>query len=121
MREKMRTALDRSGADGFDVKQGVGGIADIEFMVQYAVLRWASQHPDLLTWTDNIRLLGSLAQHRLLEGRAAETLAEAYRRFRAVYHRNALAQRGGLMPDDQLVAERRQVREIWQSLMADPG
>jgi glutamate-ammonia-ligase adenylyltransferase len=33
----------------FDLKQGRGGIADIEFMVQYSVLRWAAEHPDLTT------------------------------------------------------------------------
>ncbi len=77
MREKMRAALDRSGKGQFDVKQGPGGVADIEFVVQYSVLRWAHQHPDLLDWTDNIRQLETLSRHRLLEGDAAERLADA--------------------------------------------
>jgi glutamate-ammonia-ligase adenylyltransferase len=41
MRAKMRASLDKSGGGRFDLKQGQGGIADIEFMVQYSILRWA--------------------------------------------------------------------------------
>jgi len=117
MREKMRAALDRSGKGRFDVKQGAGGVADIEFMVQYSVLRWAHQHPDLLDWTDNIRQLATLARHRLLEGDAAERLADAYRAFRAVIHRNALQELPALAPDDQLADERAVVRDLWRTLM----
>jgi glutamate-ammonia-ligase adenylyltransferase len=117
MRRKMRDSLDKSGAGSFDLKQGVGGIADIEFMVQYAVLRWAHQYPDLLDWTDNIRLLQSLSRHRLLEGAAADELADAYRALRAASHRKSLQDMPALVADDALMAERRKVKEIWDSLM----
>jgi glutamate-ammonia-ligase adenylyltransferase len=117
MREKMRSSLDKSSAGQFDIKQGRGGIADIEFMVQYAVLRWANRYPDLLDWTDNIRLLESLARHDLLEGNTAERLANHYRVLRAAYHRNSLGELPGLIPDEKLREERNIVREIWQSMM----
>lgn len=117
MREKMRAGTDRSGPGGFDIKQGRGGIADIEFMVQYCVLRWAGDHPDLLDWTDNIRLLEGLGRHRLLPAPAVSALGDAYRALRAVYHRHALGGRPGLIPGDELVRERQQVRSLWQQLM----
>ncbi|MBP8237652.1 MAG: bifunctional [glutamate--ammonia ligase]-adenylyl-L-tyrosine phosphorylase/[glutamate--ammonia-ligase] adenylyltransferase, partial [Pseudomonas sp.] len=41
----------------FDLKQDAGGIVDIEFMVQYAALAWSRQYPELLEFTDNIRIL----------------------------------------------------------------
>jgi hypothetical protein len=44
----------------FHLKQDPGGIADIEFMVQYAVLAHAHRYPALLTYTDNIRQLDGL-------------------------------------------------------------
>lgn len=119
MRQKMRDALDKSGKGQFDLKQGLGGIADIEFMVQYAVLRWAYQYPDLLDWTDNIRLLQSLSKHQLLEGAAADELADAYRALRAASHRNSLQDVPALVPDDRLIDERELVRKIWVSLMGD--
>lgn len=120
MREKMRAALDRSNDRQFDLKQGPGGIADIEFMVQFTVLRWASQYPDLVDWSDNLRLLEGLARHDLLSGGAAETLANTYQVFRAVYHRQSLQESPGLMSPDELTEERRIVRDCWARLMA-PG
>jgi glutamate-ammonia-ligase adenylyltransferase len=117
MREKMRESLDKSKPGQFDIKQGRGGIADIEFMVQYCVLRWANQYPDLLEWTDNIRFLETLEKHRLLEGHAAGSLADCYRSLRAAYHRNALSELPGLIDDSQLLAERAMVQEIWQALI----
>ena len=117
MREKMRESLDKSNADYFDLKQGHGGIADIEFMVQYAVLRWAHQYPELLDWTDNVRLLDTLAQQGLLEGRSAEMLSNAYKVFRAVYHRNALQESPGRVASNLLVEERGMVQDIWRGLM----
>ena len=38
MRERMRRELSRGNSELFDLKQGHGGIADIEFVVQYLVL-----------------------------------------------------------------------------------
>lgn len=117
MREKMRSSLDKTKPGWFDIKQGKGGIADIEFMVQYAVLRWAHSHSDLLDWTDNIRLLDGLARNRLLEGDVADILANNYRVLRAAYHRNALSELPGLIPEEKLQEERQIIRDIWHSLM----
>ncbi|MGB0495066.1 MAG: bifunctional [glutamate--ammonia ligase]-adenylyl-L-tyrosine phosphorylase/[glutamate--ammonia-ligase] adenylyltransferase [Kangiellaceae bacterium] len=39
MRQKMRRQLDKSTSDLFDLKQGVGGLVDIEFLMQYFMLR----------------------------------------------------------------------------------
>ncbi len=119
MREKMRTSLDRGNDDFFDLKQGHGGIADIEFMVQYAVLRWAARYPDLLDWTDNIRLLDGLSSHGLLPGDNARDLADAYRTLRMEYHRFSLQNLPGRIPQARLTEERQRVRELWCGLMLD--
>jgi glutamate-ammonia-ligase adenylyltransferase len=138
MRAKMRAQLDQStraqrapsgplplgegrgegsGAGRFDLKQGAGGIADIEFMVQYAVLRWASAHPALARWSDNIRILETLAGLDLLPPGAAENLTSAYKALRSAYHRSSLQDEPTLIPDDRLVAERERVKALWQALM----
>ena len=117
MREKMRAALDKGSELQFDIKQGAGGIADIEFMVQYGVLRWSHKYPDLLDWTDNIRLIEGLTRHRLLEPEVAELLAENYRVLRAAYHRKALSELPGVIADSELQKERGAVRVLWQKLM----
>jgi glutamate-ammonia-ligase adenylyltransferase len=117
MREKMRDSLDKSDQELFDLKQGVGGIADIEFMVQYAVLRWANSYPDLLDWTDNIRLLEGLARHDIFTEDVVEALANAYRTFRSASHRLALQERPALVSQEKLLDERELVKGIWGSVM----
>jgi [glutamine synthetase] adenylyltransferase / [glutamine synthetase]-adenylyl-L-tyrosine phosphorylase len=121
MRARMRESLDKAGGGRFDLKQGPGGIADIEFMVQYAVLRWASEYPDLADWTDNIRILETLGRHRLLSGAAASDLTEAYKDLRAAYHRSALQDQPKTIPDDQLVDQRNRVRALWDALLGGTG
>jgi glutamate-ammonia-ligase adenylyltransferase len=119
MREKMRQQLDKTKGGRFDLKQGQGGIADIEFMVQYSALRWAHQRPDLAEWPDNIRLLETLSRHDLLPNRAADDLTRAYKALRAAYHRSSLQDQPTTIPDDQLVEDRGSVRAIWRDLLED--
>ncbi len=119
MRAKMRGNLDKTGQGRFDLKQGAGGIADIEFMVQYSVLRWAADYPDLADWTDNIRILETLERHRLLPGDAAADLTRAYKSLRAAYHRSALQEQPKTVPDDQLLDERGRVQALWGQLLED--
>jgi glutamate-ammonia-ligase adenylyltransferase len=119
MRQRMRETLDKSGDGRFDLKQGPGGIADVEFMVQYSVLRWAADYPDLADWTDNIRILETLGRHELLPGAAAEELTPAYKALRTAYHRGALQEQPKTVPDDQLLPERTQVRDLWQQLLGN--
>ncbi|WP_089728333.1 bifunctional [glutamate--ammonia ligase]-adenylyl-L-tyrosine phosphorylase/[glutamate--ammonia-ligase] adenylyltransferase [Candidatus Thiosymbion oneisti] len=119
MRERMRKNLDRTRNGWFDLKQGHGGIADIEFMVQYLVLRWAARYPALADWTDNIRLLETLARCDLLPGTAAADLTGAYKALRAAYHRSALQEQPTRIPDNRLVGPREQVRAWWRELMED--
>jgi glutamate-ammonia-ligase adenylyltransferase len=117
MREKMRSSLDKSDQDRFDLKQGTGGIVDIEFMVQYTVLRWAHEYPDLLVWTDNIRLLETMSRLGLLSDSAAERMMGIYKVLRAAYHRSALQDMPALLESHKLSEERALVQDIWSCLM----
>ncbi|MGH8459602.1 MAG: bifunctional [glutamate--ammonia ligase]-adenylyl-L-tyrosine phosphorylase/[glutamate--ammonia-ligase] adenylyltransferase, partial [Nevskiales bacterium] len=60
MRQKMHASLGDRTPGRFDLKHGRGGITDIEFMVQYAVLRDAAAQPELVRYSDNIRQLDGL-------------------------------------------------------------
>jgi glutamate-ammonia-ligase adenylyltransferase len=117
MRERMRTELGRTRGSGFHLKQGRGGIVDIEFMVQYLVLRWCKDHAELLRYTDTIRLLKTLATAGLLKSAYAQTLIEAYRQYRAVSHRLTLADASSVVGDDVLPIQRKKVAGIWKRLM----
>ena len=122
MRQKMREGLDRSDKASFHVKHGVGGLVDIEFIVQYMVLRWAHDYPDLTEWTDNARLLERLSSHGLLSDEHGGQLWNAYQVYRAVVHRRSLQEQGSLVPAARLEEEPAMVADIWRELMdSRPG
>ena len=90
MRLRMRKELSRSKGGQFDIKQDAGGIADIEFLVQYWVLAAAHSHPELLTHSDNIRQLEGLANVKILDYPTADWLKETYIGYRTVLHHLSL-------------------------------
>ena len=118
MRTRMGKELDRGNERSFDLKHGLGGITDIEFMVQYAVLRWADAYPLLLIWTDNLRLLETIADLGLLPAALCRGLHDAYFAYRAALHRCALQQQDGLVDARQFQAQRQEVRQIWTTVLA---
>jgi glutamate-ammonia-ligase adenylyltransferase len=116
MRMRMRRELSKAGAGQFDIKQDAGGIADIEFLVQYWVLAAAAEHPDLLTYTDNIRQLEGLAQVGVLEQATALTLKDAYIGYRTALHHMSLEGEGDrVVKADQYAATRARVTMIWRA------
>lgn len=119
MREKMRENLSKTKASPgmFDLKQDPGGIADIEFIVQYSVLRWASRYPSLLEWSDNVRLLETLAAEGLISRTDAQLLADAYRAYRAEVHRYALQEAEAVVDESPFAEWRQGVTRIWRDLL----
>ncbi|HEY0635858.1 MAG TPA: bifunctional [glutamate--ammonia ligase]-adenylyl-L-tyrosine phosphorylase/[glutamate--ammonia-ligase] adenylyltransferase [Gammaproteobacteria bacterium] len=117
MREKMRAHLVATQEGEFDLKQGGGGIADIEFMVQYGVLAWSHDHPALLDWTDNIRLLEGFATAGLMRREDTQLLSDAYRAFRARVHRLTLQDLPAVVEASLFSEQRLGVQRIWRELM----
>jgi [glutamine synthetase] adenylyltransferase / [glutamine synthetase]-adenylyl-L-tyrosine phosphorylase len=118
MRERMRKALDKSTAERFDVKQGVGGLTDIEFITQYLVLRHAPKHPQLLDWPDHWRQTEALAAAGVLPSAQATALIEVYRSYRAWLHRRSLQQLDGLAPAADFAGERERTVALWREAFA---
>jgi len=125
MREKMRTHLgskepkshdDEVNSPQFHLKQDAGGIVDIEFMVQYAVLAWAQQQPSLVKYTDNIRILECLSVAGFISPANEQILIDAYKAYRIAGHRLALQHRSTVVEADLFAQERQQVTAIWQQL-----
>lgn len=119
MRERMRTELDSSTAEVFDLKQGRGGIADIEFMVQYEVLANARHCPDLLIFTDNIRQLDGLERLGILSAADADQLRNAYRGLRRRVHQLKLQEQPAQVSNDVARDERDSVVRIWRQIMEE--
>jgi [glutamine synthetase] adenylyltransferase / [glutamine synthetase]-adenylyl-L-tyrosine phosphorylase len=117
MREKMRQELIRSKQGFFDLKQGEGGITDIEFMVQYMVLAWSANYDNLLTYSDNIRILDAIAEDELLDKEECQDLADCYRAFRSEIHKIALREQPAIVDEKTVAKQRARVREIWQKYL----
>src|SRR5699024_2497082 len=60
MRRRMREAKDKSTETHLDVAQMPGGLVDIEFMAQFAVLACGHDCPELLIFTDARRIFETL-------------------------------------------------------------
>ncbi|WP_258806467.1 bifunctional [glutamate--ammonia ligase]-adenylyl-L-tyrosine phosphorylase/[glutamate--ammonia-ligase] adenylyltransferase [Pseudidiomarina sp. CB1] len=119
MREKMRSHKEqRSEQHSFDLKQGVGGITDIEFLVQYLVLRFSTEHPALTTYTDNVRILEQAGQLEVMPAAQAQQLTEIYIREREWLHQLALDDRGSLT-HQPFADERSVVAKAWQEWFAE--
>jgi glutamate-ammonia-ligase adenylyltransferase len=116
MRLRMRRELSKAGAGQFDIKQDAGGIADIEFLVQYWILAAANEHPELLTYSDNIRQLEGLAALDVLDLATARWLTEAYIGYRTVLHHLSLEGQGDRVVEASPYAiTRARVSEIWRA------
>ncbi len=121
MRAKMRA--EHSGAPGrdgrFDLKHTEGGLIDLEFIVQFVVLRHAHQHASLTRNAGNFNLLALAGELGLVDIGLARKAADAYLAFRARQH---LARNNNepctFITDSELVSEREAVNALWKAVFA---
>ncbi len=123
MRERMRAEHARPHDGLFDLKQDRGGIADIEFLAQYWVLRHVREHPPLAEFADTIRHLESVGSAALVDHHVVDRLVDAYRRFREAAHHLSLEQRPAVVEVQPFAGLRADVAAVWERVMvagADP-
>ncbi len=122
MRQRMRSELDKSHETVFDLKQGRGGIGDIEFLVQFLVLKHAATEPSVYEYSDNIRQLEALAQAGCIGTEISSRLQDIYKSYRLRLHHLALDDQQPLIAADEFRAEREVVDDYWaQAFAADPS
>lgn len=121
MRAKMRENAPHRDPAQFDLKQSEGGLIDIEFMVQYLVLKHANKEPVLVRMSDNIRQLAALEATGILASIDAMTLRDAYRRLRGAAHRAFLNQRDVTFPAASWQDLREDIQRIWRRIFTSEG
>ena len=121
MRTRMRKELaspSTSPAErqAFQIKQGPGGMVDIEFLVQFLVLAYAHRCEGLLTWTDKFRILASARDCSLLAEGDMQSLIDAYLELRGISHQLDLKQTDALKSLDAIEESRQAVIRIWNEV-----
>ncbi|MBQ4813506.1 bifunctional [glutamate--ammonia ligase]-adenylyl-L-tyrosine phosphorylase/[glutamate--ammonia-ligase] adenylyltransferase [Pseudoalteromonas luteoviolacea] len=117
MRVKMRTHLSKDSEQEFDLKQGGGGMTDIEFLTQYIVLAFAHDYPALTRYSDNIRILEQASAESVISEREQSTLTRAYCQLREFYHLNSLNGKGKTIDAQTLLEQSTMVKSIWQAYL----
>ena len=117
MREKMRSHLLRVEANKVDLKQSIGGITDIEFLVQYWVLAYASEAQSLGRWTDNLRILDEVASAGIASQLETQQLQECYLLLRKEIHRGNLQNQDMLNLSDNIRHAMQIVSSAYQRIL----
>ncbi len=116
MRARMSAAHDASNTRVFDLKHGEGGIVDIEFIVQYFVLQWASDHPEIIISRSNIELIKSFCAAGLMGEGEGSALADAYYRYLTAEHQAKLTEQPAEVPAGEYLQQRDHVKMLWRRL-----
>jgi len=121
MRLRMQENLDKGGPGQLHLKNDPGGVADVEFMVQYLVLAHASQFPELLEYPDNVRILTVAARCNLISADECEQLKQQYLTLRRLINRQSLQQKPAVVElSDALVFSCEQTKACWHRLLIAP-
>ena len=112
MRQRMRAELDRSTVLNFDLKQGEGGLVDLEFLLQAQLLLRAVGRPELCDLTETAALIPALAEADAWTTTQAQALLAAHGVLLAKSLECTLDQRPRLSAeDDALQSARSAIRD----------
>ena len=118
MRQRMHDAVPRHGML-FDLKQDAGGMIDLEFIVQYLVLRHAHLYPQLTANVGNIALLHRFSELGLIDRTLAAAAANAYRVMRKLQHQRRLQGQEARVDAALVAAHAVSVTELWKNSLPD--
>ena len=117
MQKHLGTKQWQREAAKFHLKQDAGGIVDIEFLAQFAVLAYSHEYPSLAKWSDNVRIFAEVALLGIWDNQVCQDLTDAYLRIRAATHQLALSEQSLLVNESLWQETRALVQSQWQHLM----
>ncbi|MGP5549619.1 bifunctional [glutamate--ammonia ligase]-adenylyl-L-tyrosine phosphorylase/[glutamate--ammonia-ligase] adenylyltransferase [Psychrobacter namhaensis] len=117
MQKHLGTSQWQQQAGKFHLKQDAGGIVDIEFLAQFAVLAYSHEYPSLTKWSDNVRIFAEVALLGIWDEQVCQDLTDAYLRIRAATHQLALSEQSLLVEESLWQETRALVQAQWQRLM----
>ena len=121
MRERIIRTRSTSTDDAFDFKLGRGGLVDIEFIVQFLMLRWAGEYPQLINSRRTQTILHMLITHHLLDPTLGATLSDIVERYLQMDNRFKLQEKLSQVCWSELTDERDAIANAWQKLIINSG
>ncbi|MFT5755980.1 MAG: glutamate-ammonia-ligase adenylyltransferase [Alteromonadaceae bacterium] len=116
MRDKMRAHLDQSNEGYSDIKQGFGGLVDIEFLAQYLVLKHSFSQPEVCRYSDNIRIFQQLHLHDIINEQQKIILTDYYCQLRDLGHKAALQNKEQILPNETFASYATKINNIVAAL-----
>lgn len=110
----MRSNQKRTNAGCFDIKHALGGLIDIEFMVQYWVLAGAALQPGLLEVRHTDDLLNGLCQAGCITAHAYQVLHRAYWQYSDSINQQLLQNKPAQVDLTRVESIASSVCTIWQ-------
>lgn len=89
MRKRMKNFHNKAG-ELFDVKHSKGGVVDVEFIVQYLILKNAPTYSRLIELADNTTVLKLVAELDLVPQSIVLPVIDAFQQYRFWMHRERL-------------------------------
>ena len=117
MRERVIEANCRSTDTEYDLKMDRGGLLDIEFLLQYLVLRWANQYHQLATGPESKTIIQALVDVRILESPDGARLAEILEGYLKTENALKLQEKPALIPYSEFSDERKWVCSLWRRFL----
>lgn len=108
---------NRQCANIYELKTMEGGVTDIDFVVQYAILRYIRIYPDLITERSSLKILFKLRDYKLLSEKVLHTLISAYVCYQDLTRKQYL-QPNSVESMFEVKEHQAKVKTIWQKCIA---
>lgn len=117
MRQRMRDAHSNT-SEQFDLKQGMGGMIDVEFIAQYLIVINAREYPSLLEQWGTAETIQLCAELGLIDEALGNKVAEYYYMYRSQQH--AMRLQGMLnakVPEASVKDAVNSVKTLWNQVL----
>ncbi len=115
MRQKMKHNLDRSNDQVWDIKQGVGGLVDLEFLVQFWVLKAAQQGTSLPDIYSNDYWLDWLLEKNIISQQQQAQFKSLYASYQDLINHQRLQMQPATIAYEAVPQERQIIIDTWDS------
>lgn len=117
MRRKMIDNNCQSTNEVYDIKLGEGGIVDIEFLIQYWILKNANEHIDLVIPRATGKCLEVLVKSSIIDEEISSQLLRCYQTYLRHSLDLKLMKKPVLTPQNMLLEERNIIMSIWSDVL----